>query len=50
MSEENQEKKKVTKCIALKKLYTAKDGIVKKGDECSPTTKEKAALKKAKAI
>jgi hypothetical protein len=43
-------KAKSTKYIALKKLFTEKDGLVKKGAECTCTAKEAAAHKKAKAI
>ena len=50
MTEEKKEKPKTSKYIALKKLFTEKDGLVNKGDECTCTTKEATALKKAKAI
>jgi hypothetical protein len=43
-------KAKSTKYIALKKLFTEKDGLVKKGDECTCTAKEASAHKKTKAI
>jgi hypothetical protein len=43
-------KAKSTKHIALKKLFTDKDGLVKKGTECTCTAKEATAHKKAKAI
>jgi len=50
MTEEKKVKPKTTKHIALKKLFTIKDGLVKKGAECTCTAKEAAAHKKAKAI
>jgi hypothetical protein len=50
MTEEKKVKPKASKHIALKKLFTEKDGLVKKGDECTCTAKEAAAHKKAKAI
>jgi hypothetical protein len=43
-------KKKPVKFVALKKLFTLKDGIVKKGDTCTCNEKEEAALKQVKAI
>mgnify|MGYP003624321257 FL=1 len=42
--------KKPIKYIARKKLFTTKDGIVKIGEECTPTSKELELFKKVKAI
>ncbi len=50
MTEAKKTKPKATKHVALKKLFTEKDGLVKKGDECTCTPKEAATHKKAKAI
>jgi hypothetical protein len=43
-------KKKPVKFVALKKLFTLKDGVVKKGDTCTCTEAEEAALKQVRAI
>ena len=50
MSEEKQKKVTSKKAVALKNLSTIKDGNVKKGQECTCTTKELEIFKKAKAI
>jgi len=51
MTEEKKVKKATNKkAIALKNLCTAKDGNVKKGEECICNDKEYAAFKKVKAI
>ena len=50
MSEAKQVKKVIKKHVALKKLFTTADGLVKKGDECTCTEKEAAKFKKVKAI
>ncbi len=50
MTEAKKAKPKATKHVALKKLFTEKDGLVKKGDECTCTAKEVALFKKVKAI
>jgi hypothetical protein len=43
-------KKKATKHIALKKLFTQADGLVKVGCECTCTEKEAKKFKEVKAI
>jgi hypothetical protein len=51
MTEEKKVKKPASKkAIALRNLCTAKNGNVKKGEECTCTTKEYEAFKKVKAI
>jgi hypothetical protein len=51
MTEEKKTKKPTSKkCVALKNLATAKDGNVKKGGECTCTSKEYEIFKKAKAV
>jgi hypothetical protein len=50
MTESKPKKPLFKKAIALKNLATAKDGNVKKGEECTCTNKEFETFKKAKAI
>lgn len=47
---EVKKKKVIKKHVALKKLFTVADGLVKIGEECTCTDKETAKFKKVKAI
>ena len=51
MTDKKEVKSKTTKKhVALRKLFTLADGVVKKGDECTCTEKEATLFKKVKAI
>tara|TARA_R110002012_G_scaffold260603_1_gene442327 strand:+ start:179 stop:331 length:153 start_codon:yes stop_codon:yes gene_type:complete len=50
MTEAKTKKPTNKKAVALKNLATAKDGQVKKGEECTCTAKEYDIFKKAKAV